>query len=119
MKAVMKAALPVLCVSVTLSLSGCLYSKSHPAGVEPSAKYMESVKYEVIGEGEGSASSFTLFSVIRVTPPLNSSEAVDEAVKSRGGDNLIEAVFTKEKRVYIIGTVDIIHVKGKVVRYLK
>jgi hypothetical protein len=119
MKAALKAVLPLLCASLTLFLSGCLYSKSHPAGVEPSAKYMESVRYEVIGEGEGSASSFTLFSIIRVTPPLDSIEAVDEAVKSRGGDNLIEAVFTKEKRVYIIGTVDIIHVKGKVVRYLR
>ena len=119
MKGFMKAVLPVFCATVTLFLSRCLYSKSHPAGVEPSAKYMESAAYEVIGNGEGSASSFTLFSIIRVTPALDSSEAVDEAVKSRGGDNLIEAVFTKEKRVYIIGTVDIIHVKGKVVRYLK
>jgi len=119
MKAVLKTALPVFCASIILIHTGCLYSKSHPAGVEPNAKYMETVKYEVIGEGEGSASSFTLFSVIRVTPALDSSEAVDEAVKSRGGDNLIEALFTKEKRVYIIGTVDIIHVKGKVIRYLR
>lgn len=104
---------------VMLSLSGCIYSKSHPVGIEPSAKLMESIKYEVIGDGEGSASSFTLFSIIRVTPQLDSSEAVDEAVKSRGGDNLIEAVFTREKKVYIVGTVDIIYVKGKVVRYLR
>lgn len=109
----------LLFISVILSLTGCLYSKSHPAGVEPSAKFMESLRYEVIGEGEGSASSFTLFSIVRVTPRLDSSEAVDEAVKSRGGDNLIEAAFTREKRVYIIGTVDIIHVKGKVIRYLR
>jgi hypothetical protein len=107
------------CAVLVLLLPGCIYSKSHPVGIEPSAKLMESTKYEIIGDGEGSASSFTLFSVIRVTPELNSSAAIDEAVKSRGGDNLIEAVFTKEKRVYIIGTVDIIHVKGKVVRYLR
>lgn len=119
MRTQVKTVLPVLCVFTVLFFTGCIYSKSHPAGIEPSAKFMESVKYEVIGDGEGSASSFTLFSVIRVTPALNSSEAVDEAVKSRGGDNLIEALFTKEKRVYIIGTVDIIHVKGKVVRYLR
>ncbi len=119
MRTQLKTVLPVLCAFTVLFLTGCIYSKSHPAGIEPSAKFMESVKYEVIGDGEGSASSFTLFSVIRVTPALNSSEAVDEAVKSRGGDNLIEALFTKEKRVYIIGTVDIIHVKGKVIRYLR
>lgn len=106
-------------LSFALILTGCLYSKSHPAGIEPSAKFMESLDYEVIGDGEGSTSSFTLFSVIRVTPNLNYGEAVDEAIKSRGGDNLIESIFTRERRVYIIGTVDIIHVKGKVVRYLK
>jgi len=117
-RAVSRGSLAAYAVIVLL-LPGCIYSKSHPVGIEPSAKFLESFKYEIIGDGEGSASSFTLFSVIRVTPELNSSEAIDEAVKSRGGDNLIEAVFTKEKRVYIVGTVDIIHVKGKVIRYLK
>ncbi len=107
----------VLCIALTMT--GCLYSKSHPAGIEPNAKFMESLTFEVIGDAEGSASSFTLFSIVRVTPKLDFGEAVDEAVKSRGGDNLIEAVYTREKRVYIIGTVDIIHVKGKVIRYLR
>lgn len=117
MKRAVMGSVPVISAVIVFFLSGCLYSKSHPVGVEPSAKIMEPFEYEIAGEGEGSASSFTLFFMIRVTPGLDSGEAVDEAVKSRGGDNLIEAVFTRERRVYIIGTVDIIHVKGKVIRY--
>ncbi|HOP62834.1 MAG TPA: hypothetical protein PK358_06980 [Spirochaetota bacterium] len=109
----------VLLLPVLFLSTGCLYSGAHPLGVEPSAKFMESAEYEVIGDGEGRSSSFTLFSLVRVTSGCDGNEAVDEAVKCRGGDNLIEAVFTRERKIYIIGTVDIIHVKGKVIRYLR
>jgi len=118
MKRVYPAAL--ICMSIAvISFTGCLYSKAHPLGIEPNAKVMKSPEYEVIGEGEGTSSSFTIFSLLRVTPAADINEAVEEAVKSKGGDNLIEALFTRERRVYIIGTVDIIHAKGKVIRYLK
>ena len=99
--------------------SGCISFKAHPVGVVPSAKHMSSPYYEVLGESEGMSSSFRLFWLFPVTPAANNVEAVDDAIKSRGGDNLIEAVFTEESKIYIIGTVDNIYVKGKAVRYLQ
>lgn len=105
--------------AVLLFLTGCLSFSSHSVGVEPNARYMDQAEYEVIGEAEGISSSFRLFWVFPVTPRETFDEAVDDTVKSKGGDNMIETVFTRESRVYIIGTVNIIHVKGKVIRYLQ
>ena len=110
----------ILSLSVLLMLcTGCISFSSHPAGIEASAKNIDSPAYEVLGEAAGISSSFRLFWLIPVTPPANFREAVDDAVKSKGGDNLIEAVFTSERLVYIVGTVNNIYVKGKVIRYLQ
>lgn len=118
----MNPGLRFLIFSITAAamfLSGCISSRSHAVGVEPCAGYMASPNYEVLGEAEGISSSFRLFWVFPVTPAANNNEAVDDAVKSKGGDNLIEAVFTRESKVYIVGTVNNIYVKGKVIRYLQ
>jgi len=104
---------------LSMIFSGCISFKAHAVGVEPSARYMASSDYEVLGEAEGLSSSFRLFWIFPVTPAANNIEAVDVAVKSKGGDNLIEAVFTRESKVYIIGTVNNIYVKGKVIRYIQ
>ncbi len=97
---------------------GCLYSKSRPLGIEASARLMKSANYEVMGEAEGMSSSFTLFGIFPVTPEPDPDRAVEEALRSLGGDNLIEAVFYSETRTYIVGVVRIVRVKGKVIRYL-
>ncbi len=105
--------------ATSMIFTGCLSFKSHAVGVEPSARYMALPDYEVLGEAEGISSSFRLFWIFPVTPAANNIEAVDDAVKSKGGENLIEAVFTRESKVYIIGTVNNIYVKGKVIRYIQ
>jgi len=102
-----------------INFTGCISSRSHAVGVEASARLMKSPYYEELGEAEGMSSSFTLFWFFPVTPEVNINEAVDDAVKSKGGDNLIEAVFYRENKVYIIGTVTNIYAKGKVIRYLQ
>jgi hypothetical protein len=107
----------VFLTALSMTVSGCISFKAHPEGVVPSARIMTSPYYEVLGEAEGMSSSFRLFWVFPVTTAANNAEAVDDAVKSKGGDNLIEAVFTSESKVYIIGTVDNIYVTGKVIRY--
>jgi hypothetical protein len=98
---------------------GCISFSAHPVGVQPNAKYMNSPYYEVIGEGEGISSEFKLFWLFPVTSKANTNEAIDDAIRSKGGDNLIEAVITRESNVYIVGTVNNIYVKGKVIRYLR
>jgi hypothetical protein len=101
-----------------LFYSGCISFRAHPIGIQPSAKDMKSPYYEIIGEAEGVSSEYKLFWLFSVTPRANINEAIDDAIKSKGGDNLIETVITREKNVYIVGTVNNIYVKGKVIRYL-
>ena len=108
-----------LFAAFALSSVGCLSFSAHPVGIQPNAKYMNSPYYEVIGESEGISSEFKLFWLFPVTSKANTNEAVDDAIRSKGGENLIEAVITRESRVYIIGTVNNIYVKGKVIRYLR
>jgi hypothetical protein len=103
---------------IATCLTGCLSFNAHPVGIQPSAKDMQSPYYEIIGEAEGISSEYKLFWFFPVTPEANTKEAIDNAIKSKGGDNLIETVITREKNVYIVGTVNNICVKGKVIRYL-
>lgn len=116
MKRILRLLIPVF-TGLSVFCSGCLSFQAHPVGVEANAKHLRSENYEVLGEAEGISSSFRLFWLIPVTPGATCDEAVDDAIKSKGGDNLIEAVFTRESLVYIVGTVNNIYVKGKVIRY--
>lgn len=111
------AILPV--ILPVLIMSGCLYGRVHPLALEPSAKVMRSTEYEVLGYAEGISSGFTLLGIFPVTARPDPARAVDQAIRSLGGDNLIEAVYYSERKVYIAGVVDIVHVNGKVIRYLQ
>lgn len=102
-----------------LLLCGCLYGRVHPLAVEPSAKVMRPAGYEVLGEAEGASSCFTLFGLFQVTPLPDPERAVDQAIRSLGGDNLIEVVYYSETKAYMVGVVKIVHVKGRVIRYLQ
>jgi len=99
-------------------MTGCLYFRSHPVGIEPVARYTDYFNYEILGDAEGSSSSMTLIGLFPVTPPIKYEEAVDEAIRSKGGDNLIEVTSWREKKVYLVGVVDVLYVKGKVIRYI-
>ena len=107
----------LLTISIMFSI-GCLSFKARPAGIQPSAKDMQSPYYEIIGEAEGISSEYKFFWFFPVTSKASTNEAIDDAIRSKGGDNLIEAVITRESNVYMVGTVNNIYVKGKVIRYL-
>ena len=97
-------------------LNGCVYVKTHPAGLVPSAREPEQKSYETLGEAEGESSAFSLLWFCPVTRPVSVGDAIQTAVRSKGGDNLIGASVWSERQVWIIGTIDTIYVKGTVVR---
>ncbi len=101
---------------VTL-MAGCVSVKTSLMGVSTNARTMESMDYEVLGEAEGMHSAFRLFWILPVTPRADREKAVEEAVASKGGDNLIFVRTWRERQHWVLGTVDIIHVRGVVVRY--
>ena len=111
-----KAAAFILILSLAFNVS-CISSRIYPGGMEPAVSLNPDAEYEIIGTGEGMASSFRLFWIFPVTPEADINRAVREAAASHEGEALIDVRWWKEQKVYILGTVDIIHVRGKVIRY--
>jgi hypothetical protein len=107
-------AMSLLCLGV---FSGCLYKGVRVAGIESHAKVMEGNKYRILGEAEGTSSSFNLLWLLPVTPRIDYDRAVGEAIKSLRGDNLINVRTWHERQIWIIGMVEILHVKGTVIQY--
>ncbi len=101
---------------VTL-MAGCVSVKTNLTGVATNARTMDSMDYEVLGEAEGMHSAFRLFWIFPVTPRADREKAIEEAVASKGGDNLIFVRTWRERQHWVLGTVDIIHVRGSVIRY--
>ncbi len=97
--------------------SGCLYKGVRVAGIESHAKVFEGNKYRILGDAEGSSSSFNLLWLLPVTPRIDYDRAVGEAVNSLRGDNLINVRTWFERQIWIIGMVEILHVKGTVIQY--
>jgi len=100
-----------------LFISGCVHLNMNAADLKPCAYEMKSGNYEVLGSAEGSSSHFRLLWFFPVTPRLDLKEAVEEAIGTKGGDNLIEVQVWTQRQHWIVGTIEILQVKGKVIRY--
>lgn len=109
----------IFCFIIITALSGCISGQTHVAGLEPQARTLEGTDYADLGAAEGESSSFHLFWFFPVTRPINYDQAVEDAVSSKGGDNLINVRFWIERQFWIMGTVHILHVRGNVIRYQK
>jgi hypothetical protein len=105
------------CLICAILVSGCLHQRVRSTGIGPQAKVMENKKYRVLGESEGQSSSFNLLWFIPVTLRLDYDRAVNDAISKMNGDNLIEVRTWKEVQIWIVGMVEILHVKGKVIQY--
>ena len=109
-------------LSITLlliaSLYSCLSSKIYPDGIEPSASMLKDQPYEILGDAEGQSSSFALFWFVTVTPRADIDRAISDIVSDKGGNALIDVRWWIERKIYIVGAVTIIHIKGKVIRYI-
>ncbi len=108
----------ILFILLMFCLSGCAFH-THMKGIEPYARPLEDKEYKVLEESEGKSSSFHLLWALPVTVPADYKEAVDQAINDKGGDNLIDVQYYHEQQYWIVGKVDILYVKGKVIRYLE
>jgi hypothetical protein len=102
-----------------LITAGCTIKQTRTVGIMPHAKPLKTdLLYEELEETKTLSSSFRLLWLFPVTVPPNFNEAIEEAINDQGGDNLIDVVLQHENQKWIVGTIDIYHVKGKVIRYL-
>ena len=100
-------------------LAGCLYQGFHARGIEPQVRSIEPLPYQIVGEAEGTSSQFNLLWIIPVTPRISFDRAVNEAISAKNGDTLIVVRTWVERQVWFVGMIEVLHVKGKVVKYIK
>ena len=100
-----------------LFLSSCFYSKITPMSVMSSSHAITS-EYEVLGEAEGFSSEFKLLWIIPVTSRMSIEDALDDAIRSKGGNAIIEVTAQSENEKWIVGTIDSIRIQGKVIRFI-
>ncbi len=108
--------LSIISISSFLLYSGCLRVHTHLKGIEPNARPIEN-NYKVIKETEKIASGFKLLWFFPVTPPPDIQNAIDSAIVEEKGDNIINLRLWHERQYWIVGVIDIITVKGNVIRY--
>lgn len=98
-------------------VTGCLHVQTNARGIQPVARPMQKDTYSELGPGTGMSSGFRLLWFIPVTPCPCANTAVNNAVYSKGGDNLVNVKYWHERQYWLVGTVDIIHVEGTIIRY--
>lgn len=108
----------LLCIAFfcILAYSGCI-STQHVAGYEPHVRPLKSFEYEILGDGESFTSNFNLLWFFNVTPLANFDRAISDAINQKNGDDLIEVSWWIERQYWIVGSINIIHIKGKVIKY--
>ena len=108
----------LILVVFSISLIGCA---TIPQGIAPTAKPLINEKgkintYVILGKGEGSASHFSLFGFIPFGR-ADIDEAIQNAIKSLNGDNLINTHYYVTTTWLLIGFSTEISVKGEVIKY--
>lgn len=103
----------ILCGSLVLAawLTGCVT----PGAIAPSTLPVGEQYVELGKREEASSCGYTILTIPMKNPaPL--SEIIEEMVKARGGDALIEVTSYSSRVFYLIGVANCIGVQGKVVK---
>ena len=104
-----------------LFFSSCLSFHTHARGLAPqSEEFKENAGYTDLGEAEGKSSQFYLFWLLPVTPRIDFKEAMGEAISSKSeGEALINVRYWHESQYWIVGRIDVLTVKGTVIKFIK
>ncbi len=101
---------------VGLMLAGCV---SMPLNMNTPPNQQEGKDYTVLGEGEGSSVGIMLFQFIPINQNQRFEKAYEEAVKSKGGDRLLNPTIEEQWFWAWVLNGYIFKVKGTVVKNIK
>ncbi|MDH5717892.1 MAG: hypothetical protein OEZ22_09665 [Spirochaetia bacterium] len=109
----------IFLLAILALFSNCLYySTNYLAGYEPNVRPLkENTVYEVLGKSEAVASNYNLFWLFTITPRPDINRAIDDAVQQKNGDELIDVSWINESEYWVVGTIEKLIVKGKVIKY--
>ena len=108
-----------LVLMAVLCLPGisCISTVKRPALIEPAAMPLKDQPYKILGPARGEASSYDFLWFINATGGANMDRAVQEMINARGGDALIDLRVYEERQYWILGTIHILDIEGKVIQY--
>ena len=113
----MGAPYQVVCVNPEAEASQDSEEETTNSSIQPFT-YIDPNLYKGGCEQEGQHSTFHLFNIIRVTPPLDPEYAIGSAVQRVEGDTMIHIRAWHETHYYtILGSVSVFKIKGDVIRY--
>ena len=104
----------IAAVLVLTLLSGCVMA---PGGVAASSTPINGREYIQLGYAKETDSRFYLLGLIPITGANTSRDAIDEAVRSRGGDALINVTVESYAQWWIVVTRFTTRVEGDVIRF--
>ncbi|MEJ5360792.1 MAG: hypothetical protein WHV26_01920 [Spirochaetota bacterium] len=105
-----------IALCIIIFFPGCI-TTLHLAGYEPNVRPLKSADYEIVGNAESFTSNFNLLWFFNVTPLANFDRALSDAINQKNGDDIIEVTWWIERQYWIVGTINVIHIKGNVIKY--
>ncbi|MBI4400975.1 MAG: hypothetical protein HY581_05030 [Nitrospirae bacterium] len=104
----------VVCTLITMWSAAC----TTPGAVAPSTMPVTG-KYVELGAAEESSSCGYTILFIPVKNPKPVAMVIEEMIKGRGGDALIEVASSSSTTFYLFGVANCVQVRGKVVNFSK
>ena len=107
--------------AVLLILVGCFIfgCASDPLKISTLQNKISDKDYQVLGPAEGGAAGIMLFNLIPIGQNSRFERAYEEAVKSKGGDRLIDPVITEQWFWGVVLNGYITRISGTVVKDIK
>ncbi len=107
----------IITISGLSVFNGCIGVQTHLKAIEPYARPI-TADYKVIKEMESEVSAFRLLWFLPVTVQPDIQIAIDSEILKAKGDNIIDLRLWHERQYWLMGTVDVTTIQGKVIRYI-
>lgn len=107
-------AVAALAMMAGLALAGCAHM---PGGIAPSNEPIGNREYRVLGLTRGTDSHVLLFGFIPVAGSNSIRAAMEDAIRAKGADALIDITVEQYTQFWILFTRSVIKVEGYGIRY--
>ncbi len=105
-------------MAVACMCAGLLSACTIPGAVAPSTMPVTG-KYVELGPYEQVESCGYVFFVVPIGSPDHIADMIDDLVKSRGGDALINVTSSSSTSWYMLGGSNCVQLRGKIVKFSK
>lgn len=99
-----------------LVLAGCAHV---PGGIADSSTPIDGRQYTRLGYAKGRDSRVLLFGFLPVSGSNSTRAALQDAIRSRGGDAMIEVTVENYSMYWVLFSKVTTYVEGEVIRFLK